>query len=90
MAEAKYVSTYDQIREGKISTMKNIFCSLNGFEKCASAFAEEELVKTFDFFSQHAEKEDTETADIGMWQDFFEASENFLAKKSYKILQKCG
>jgi hypothetical protein len=87
---ADYESTYDQIREGKIITMKNIFRKLSGFEKCSDAFTDDELVKSFDFFNRHAEKKDDDIADNGMWVDFLEVSKDFLSKKSHKFLWNCN
>jgi len=88
-----YASTYDQIREGKIRTMKDVLLESSGFgpfAKCADVFTDDELVKSFDFFNQHGEKEDDDVADNGMWCDFLEESKSFLSKKSYKLLRACN
>ena len=87
MKSKKYVSIYDQIRNGKVTVAKMLFLELGiSFEKCANSFTEEELAKTFDFFNKRAVKGDDDAADIGMWIDFLEESANFLSKKSHELL----
>lgn len=91
MENEEYASTYDQIYEGKVEIAKNLFRELGiGFAECANVFTEDELVKTFDFFNKHSEKDDDDIADNAMWVDFLEESANFLSKKSHKFLNECN
>lgn len=89
---AKHIkTTYEQIRNGKIVAMKQIFIDLGEkFALYADSLTNEELVKTHDFFDKHSEKADNEAGSEGLWTDYFEvvSSGAILSKKTLKKLRE--
>ena len=91
IGEKHIKTTYEQIRNGKIAAMKQIFINLGEeFAPYADCLTNEEFIRTHDFFNKHSEKTDDEAGNEGLWTDYFEtvSSGAILSKKTLEKLRE--
>jgi hypothetical protein len=81
---------YQMLAEAKIAAMKNIFATVGSeFDQLAEILSDDELAKSFDYFSKRCLSTDDDEDDVALWIGYLEFAKGEFAylDKVQKILE---